>query len=270
MQLNTLRLISFSPTGTGRAVTEAMARGMEPASTVVVDITRPEIRAREFELISGDVLLVVAPVYAGRMAPLARQWLEARRLDGAAVICVVIYGNRAFEDALLELTDVVRACGGVPVAGAACIGEHSFSSAQTPIAVGRPDTTDLAAAEGFGRRVKRMLTAAASPKEIQTFAVPGNRPYREGMKAKDLTFTVPGEGCMRCGVCAEVCPTGAIAPEKEYAADPAKCIWCCACVKACPEGARVVVAAPAKATAERLHAGCSMRREPEFFLPPEA
>ena len=42
-------------------------------------------------------------------------------------VCVVVYGNRAYDDALLELKDILTERGCRPIAGAAFIGEHSFS-----------------------------------------------------------------------------------------------------------------------------------------------
>jgi len=43
--------------------------------------------------------------------------------------------------------------------------------------------------------------------------------------------------CTQCGVCAEVCPVGAIKQKKNgvYYIDPEECIACMACVDECPE-----------------------------------
>jgi ferredoxin len=44
-------------------------------------------------------------------------------------------------------------------------------------------------------------------------------------------------GCTQCGVCARVCPTGTIQPEKGYASDPSECTMCLECLAACPQSA---------------------------------
>ena len=77
--------------------------------------------------------------------------------DGTPAVLVVVYGNREFEDALIELRDLMVEQGFRPVAGAAFIGEHSFSNDATPIALGRPDAEDLVKARAFGEEVRTTL-----------------------------------------------------------------------------------------------------------------
>jgi polyferredoxin len=43
--------------------------------------------------------------------------------------------------------------------------------------------------------------------------------------------------CRECVVCARVCPTGTIQPERNYASDPGECTMCMECVSACPHSA---------------------------------
>lgn len=43
--------------------------------------------------------------------------------------------------------------------------------------------------------------------------------------------------CTQCGVCARLCPTGTIQPEKGYASDPGECTMCLNCVASCPQSA---------------------------------
>lgn len=67
----------------------------------------------------------------------------------------VMYGNREYEDALLELNNIVVEAGFQPVAGGAFIDEHSFENDSTPIAKGRPDIKDLQKATEFGRTIRK-------------------------------------------------------------------------------------------------------------------
>ncbi len=55
-------------------------------------------------------------------------------------IAVVVYGNRNYDDALIELKDILESDGFKVVAGAAFIGEHSFSKT---LAKNRPDEKDM-------------------------------------------------------------------------------------------------------------------------------
>ncbi len=68
------------------------------------------------------------------------KYLETVKGDGAAAMPVVTFGNRAFDDSLIELRDILRDNGFRPFAAAAFVGEHSFS---TTLAAGRPDVDDL-------------------------------------------------------------------------------------------------------------------------------
>ena len=140
----------FSPTGTSRRVAEAVGRGLNCAQTVVCDATHDAVSVAAER---GDAAVFAVPVYGGHAAPLALRRLDAVRGDGTPAVVVVLYGNRAYEHAACELADFVAARGFVPVAAAAFVGEHSYSTARWPIAAGRPDGDDCAEAEAFGRVV---------------------------------------------------------------------------------------------------------------------
>jgi polyferredoxin len=45
-----------------------------------------------------------------------------------------------------------------------------------------------------------------------------------------------GEECQGCTLCTQVCPTGTIDPDKNYASDPSECTMCLDCMEACPRG----------------------------------
>ena len=81
-----------------------------------------------------ELLVVGVPVYMGRVPELLMEWLHAVKASGSPAVSVVVYGNRAFEDSLIELEDILTERGCISIAGAAYIGEHSFSSPETPIA----------------------------------------------------------------------------------------------------------------------------------------
>ena len=96
-------------------------------------------------------------MYGGRIPRKAVQRLLHLRSDGRAAAVVAVYGNREYEDALQELTDIALEAGFVPAAGAVFIGEHSYHTDATPIAVGRPDADDLNKAMAFGQAIRREL-----------------------------------------------------------------------------------------------------------------
>jgi len=186
----TITVICFSPTHTSRAIAGAVADGMArtrcgagaiascPSIVRTLDLTLD--RSDEpIILTSGETVVLGAPVYAGRVAPEAVRRLKRIQVAAGASITAVVtvtYGNRDYEDALVELYDLALSLGLTPFAAGAFIGEHSYSTPAMPIAEGRPDSMDLADASIFGGECARKLE---SPGAFAPFHIKGNRPYKE-------------------------------------------------------------------------------------------
>ncbi|MDL2216429.1 4Fe-4S binding protein [Desulfovibrio sp. OttesenSCG-928-M14] len=253
-------VLCFSPTGTSRKLAIAVAEGLG-MSFEMCDFTLPVHREYYPRLGEYDVLLVSVPVYYGRVVKVATEYLAGLKGAGHPALLLVNYGNRHYDDALLELYHLAKACAVVPLAAGAFVSEHSFSTADFPMAAGRPDADDLDFARSFGARVAKKL--ALGGKELD--GLPGNAPY----KAYPDFHRAPlcNEKCTLCGYCAAICPTGAIRlVSGELRTDEQACIVCQACVKFCPEQARADVAPGALETRRHLLALTAERREPEIFL----
>jgi len=266
MHIQSVKLVFFSPTGTTKTVLRGIARGLNQRSAEEIDITRPAARKTPFQTAENELLVVGVPVYMGRVPALLMDWLHRIQARRTPVVCVVVYGNRAYEDALLELKEVFSGRGCVPVAGAAFIGEHSFSSPELPTAEGRPDARDIFRAEEFGRGVLGKLRSASSLDDVPDLHVPGDYPYREGTELWSVDFIEVSDDCIQCGICAEGCPVGAIDFHNSSVIDREKCFTCCACIKSCPQDARSMKSGPVMEAAIRLNTLYSERQEPEFFL----
>ena len=125
----------FSPTGGVAACTEALAAAWEgPWQTV--DLTDRGADRSSLAFTAEDLVLAAVPVYAGRVPAPAAERIARLRGNGAAAVALAVYGNRAFEDALLELEDVLLAAGFRCLAGVAALAEHSIAR---QVAAGRPD-----------------------------------------------------------------------------------------------------------------------------------
>lgn len=266
MKIESVILVCFSPTGTSRTVVEGIARGIGHSTVELIDITTPQARTEPLETSEDELLIVAVPVYMGRVPALLMEWLQAVRAHDTPAVSVVVYGNRVYDDALIELNDILARCGCRPIAGGAFIGEHSFSTEETPTARGRPDAGDLHHAETFGQKIREKLNAIPSVDRIPDVAIPGCRPYRGDSKLWTVDFIEVGDACTRCGTCAEGCPTGAIDPENGNLTDPEKCITCCACIKHCPLHARTMKPGPVRDASVRLNTLYGERKEPEYFL----
>lgn len=257
-----VKLICFSPTHGTRNLLEAITFGMSPQPTGLIDLTLPTSTPTKNREVVADLVLIGVPVYAGRVPLVAVERLQKLSAKGVPAVLVAVYGNRGYGDALLELNDIAVKCGFKPVAAGAFIAEHSFSTAEYPIATARPDAADLLKAKQFGAEVAKRLTAG----KITAIKVPGNFPYKEGMGSQGISPETDKSICIDCKKCVYVCPTHAISEEDVTITDVSKCILCNACIKVCPVAARQGKHPFFATLANKLSTNCQARLEPEYFL----
>jgi ferredoxin len=256
-----LHTLFFSPTGGTGKVVGAVAAGFG-AGAVAHDLTLPRGREQDLAFDPRDVAVIGAPVHAGRVPLAAAQGLARVQGHGAAAVLVGVYGNRAFEDALLELRDLCLGRGFHCLAAGAFIAEHSYTAA---VATSRPDRADLLAAQAFGAEAARKFRRCPED-PMPELSVPGSFPYRERPPRVAMAPDT-GERCAGCTTCAEHCPMGAISFEDPRRVDAGRCIRCCSCVKRCPRQAKSFRHPDFLARTAALAASLGhLRREPEFFF----
>lgn len=267
MKIDTAKLIYFSPTNTTQKILTGIAQGFQAATVEHLNLTLPEAASKLFSDIGNDLAIIGMPVYAGRLPQEAVNRLQRINGNGAPAVVVVLYGNRAYDDALIELRDVAAEAGFIPIAAGAFIGEHSFSTDNALIAHQRPDASDLQRAREFGQAVRSLLAGGASASDRPALQVPGNVPYMDYRVLRNVAPVTDNEICTRCGTCASLCPTGAISlQEGEMETDASQCILCCACVKQCTTGARELNDERIGKVRGMLTSKFSQRKEPEWFL----
>ena len=175
---------------------------------------------------------------------------------GAKCVVVAVFGNRAYDDALIEMQDVATEMGFRVIAAVGAVAEHSIIR---KYGKGRPDTDDAQVLLHFGADIMRKAESAdcTMPK------VPGNRPYKQGGK---VPHPKGGRGCNRCGICANMCPADAIPLSNPKTVDTAKCISCMKCVSACPTGVRSIGMIMHFLATLGLKKVCATRKENELYI----
>ena len=257
---STVRTVFFSPTHTTEAVVQKVANSLAARLTAdveVTDLTLPGHRPVEVVCNADDVMVFGFPVYAGRGPVLLRD--EFAHLEGrdAPAVVVGLYGNRDFDDALLEAADLLKDRGFNVIAAGAFIGEHSLTAR---VGTARPDAADLEEAEAFGRELGERL---AGGENFAAPAIKGNRPYKELKPGGDVR-PLTSDDCTRCGICVERCPLGIIDEDDPAIVDEG-CLHCCACVKSCPENAKRFSSESTDMVIAMLESKCLERKEPELF-----
>lgn len=268
MEINAVTLAYYSPTKTTQKILQGIAEGMNVGSVQDMDLTLPEAKTTSLDDNQGSLVILGVPVYEGRVAKTAIPRLQQLKADNTPAVVVVLYGNRDYEDALLELGDLAGGQGFIPIAGGAFIGEHSFATQTRPMANDRPDEQDLAKAREFGANIRAKLEKMGSMDDAARIDLPGNTPYtfRDRSPLADRAAATIAETCTLCGTCASVCPVGAIIIEDAVLTDNMVCTLCCACVKECPTDSRVVDDPAVNKIADWVSRNFQDRREPEVFI----
>ena len=239
--------VYFSATDTTKktvlTITDEAAR-LLGAEREDYDFTLPGMRENGFAAGKDDLVIFGTPVYAGRVPNVLLKYLATIQGNGALAVPVVLFGNRNFDDGLIELRDILENTGFHTVAAAAFVGEHSFSKT---LAAGRPDADDMKEALAFAGKVAEKvkgLPEGEAPAPVEVDGVP--HPYRGYYQPRDRkgvsidirkVKSLVSDACDDCKICADVCPMGSISHEnvREYTGI---CIKCGACIKKCPKQAR--------------------------------
>lgn len=265
MSIPSVNLIYFSPTGTSKEIVKRIGQELGAKQIQEFDITPLVFGVSENIKIENALTIIGIPVYAGRVPDLALEHLKKFKANNTPVVLLAVYGNRDFDDALIELKNFVLESGFTPFAAAAFIGEHSYSTDRKPIAENRPDEADVLKAKQFAHDLLLKIQDGEE-NGFKICDVPGNVPYKTKGQMPDIAPSTTEELCDLCGICAEVCPVDVIDVTDKVITNSKTCIRCCACIKACPTDARVFNNDFIDGIREKLFTNCSKRREPEFFM----
>jgi len=251
--------VCFSASGTTRRCVTFFCRGYGVEPDVAINLA-DDLDANFPILAPEDVVVVAAPVYGGRLPVQVANALVRLKGDNAVAIAIVVYGNRDYDDALLELTDILHG-NGFRIAGAgAFIGQHSIFP---EVAASRPDSSDERELVSFGCECKAAVSNGFDSGNVPF--IKGKRPYKKSAGVS-LHPEANKDDCVKCGECAGSCPVGAISADTPYITDTTKCISCGRCITVCPKGARHYSGVAYSLVGAIFKAAFSKRKEPEWVV----
>ena len=273
MNIEKVWAVYFSPTGNVEKVVRTIAERIasklgKPCECI--DFTLPESRNGVYSFSREDIAVFGVPTYAGRVPNKILPYVQSGFSgDDTALLPVALYGNRSAGDTAAELALELRKRSFRSIGAASVVSSHVFSD---KIAPGRPDGADIAELSAFADRIASLLSSCGSLEDIECLKDAQVGPYytplaidgnpAKFLKAKPLT---DAEKCVRCGLCAEVCPMGSV-----NAGDPAlvegTCIKCQACIKKCPAGAKYFTDEAFLSHVAYLEKNFTGRQENKFYF----
>lgn len=249
--------ITFSPTGGTKKIADRIAKNFDN-DIKQIDLTDSEADFSQLALKEGDLCIIAVPSYGGRVPVPAASRLKKLCGNGAVAVLTAVYGNRDYDDTLLELKDILSERGFRCTGAIAAVAEHSIMH---QFASGRPDAEDLKELDIFAKVIKKKIITGEIPKHLN---VPGQEPYRiyDGVPMKPKK----GRKCRGCGLCAASCPVQAIAAENSFETDKDQCISCMRCLAICPAHARSVGKLLMTVGAAAMKSACKGRKRNEIFI----
>lgn len=246
--------IYYSPTGGTKKVSDILF-GAIGKNTCEIDLFKNNMPGQHFAM--DDVCIISVPAFGGRVPGDAAKKIKAFKSNGSLAIIVAVFGNRAIDDTLTELYDIVTNVGFKVIAGVEAVAEHSLVRRY---GAERPNENDKMELCQFAKIICQKL----EKEDLTAPKIPGNRPYRD-FKLSAMSLVVD-ESCINCKKCAEECPVDAIPMDNIKTVDENKCFSCMHCVSTCPINARHNSPTVTVALEERLSEACAGIKPNKLYI----
>lgn len=244
----------FSPTGGVKNILDIFLSEWNCDKTLIGLSDKADLSDITFN--KDDICVFAVPSFSGRVPQFIIPIISGMDGAGAKTILVTGFGNRAFDDTLLELFNTLTESNFLCFAAMAAVTRHSVLPRYGK---GRPDSKDITQIKEFSEKCRNAVN-----QEVNSITVSGNFPYRK-YQSVPINPKV-GKSCNGCGLCAKECPVNAIDPQRLNKTDKNKCISCLRCVAQCPSHARYINKFILKIAEIGMKKLCADRKENSFFI----
>lgn len=229
-------------------------------NAVEYDITNLDINLKTLSFGTDDFIILGIPVYSGRVPKLAKDIISSMHGKETPIALIATYGNRHYDDSLLELKTIVQPNGFIVITAAAFVTEHSVI--QT-FGAGRPNDDDIEVIRKFANLLKNKISAwdANNHSDLK---IKGNLNYRKYQSIPIKPHAT--SSCIKCGICAKNCPASAIPMDYPKKTDKSKCVTCMRCTRICPKNARGFYSVEKYIAMKSLEKLCREYKQPEIFI----
>lgn len=163
--------------GTEKAA-KAITKNWSQVETIDLSVPGTDYTSISFD--NDSLVLIAMPSFGGVAPKLALKRLFMLKGNGAMCVIATVYGNRAYEDTLVQMEDYATEAGFKVIAAVSAVAEHSIIR---EYAKGRPDSNDCNQLEEFGNQILKKVSSG----NLSQPAVPGNRPYKKPVLLKKQT-----------------------------------------------------------------------------------
>lgn len=249
--------ICFSPTGNTKKVLDIVSNNFNNSNVKEIDISDPNLDFNSFNFNSDDLCIFGVPSFGGIAPKIALDRIN--KLKGKNTFCIIVitYGNRHYDDTILQMKNNLKELGFVPAGAIASVCKHSI---MTNIASNRPDDLDILELNKYSNIIKERLDNIDIEYDLD---VEGDFPYKDFPGVPFKPFA--NDSCIKCKKCAEVCPVQAIPIDNPNKTNNNICITCMRCVSVCPVNARSLGEENLNKMISKFGALCEGRKDNKLF-----